>query len=204
MVRTRTIIPILAAALLLASATLAAEEFESHYSSVAIENCRTVDKAKPGDGEWQVWACEGRAGLAVVRSAADLRETVSIGRSVAAARQEPAANAWFGPFNLAGDTIEWRKEKGAKAPFAVIQRWSVSDSENIDATGRPTPYGLLIVTRLPPGPVCHTAIIDVKENAEPNSLARKIADENARAFRCGTDPVLAAGNRGRAIELIRP
>jgi hypothetical protein len=191
-------------ALLLASAPLAAEEFESHYSSAAVASCRTIDKAKPGDGEWHMWACNGSAGLTILRSAADLRETVSIGRSVAAARKEPAASAWFGPFNLAHDTIEWRSVRGAKAPFAIIQRWTVSDSENIDSKGRPTPHGLLIVTRLPPGPVCHVAYIDVKANRDPNTLARQAADARARQFRCAVDSIFVAGERGRAIELILP
>ena len=139
-----------------------------------------------------------------LRSAADLRETVSIGRSAAAARKEPAASAWFGPFNLAHDTIEWRSVRGAKAPFAIIQRWTVSDSENIDSKGRPTPYGLLIVTRLPPGPVCHVAYVDVKANRDPNTLARQAADAHAQEFRCAVDSVFVTGERGRAIELILP
>jgi hypothetical protein len=190
--------------LLLAPPTHAAETFESHYTSIAVNSCRTVDQAKPGEGEWHIWSCKGRAGFVVVRAEADLREIVSVGRTVEAAREEPAAKAWFGPFNLAGDTIEWRSVKGAKAPFAIIQRWTVSDSENPDSEGMPKPYGLLIVTRLPPGPVCHVALVDANENPDHNTLARRVADERARTFRCETDSVVVVGKRGRAIELTGP
>jgi hypothetical protein len=191
-------------ALTVASAAHAAEKIESQYTSVAVDSCRTVDAAKPGEGEWHIWSCKGLAGLIVVRAEADLREIVSVGRTVEAARDEPAAKIWFGPFNLAGDTIEWRRVSGAKAPFAIIQRWTVSDSENPDSDGAPKPFELMIVTRLPPGPVCHVALVDARENADHNALARRAADEIARGFRCETDQVKVVGKRGRAIELLGP
>jgi hypothetical protein len=59
----------------------------------------------------------------------------------------------------------------------------------------------MVVTRLPPGPVCHVAYVDVRANRDPNLLARQAADTLAPAFRCGEDKVRVIGNRGRAIEL---
>ena len=50
-----------------------------------------------------------------------------------------------------------------------------------------------MVTRLPPGPVCHVAYIDVRANPNPNELARNTADEFARDFKCGKDEVRIAG-----------
>jgi hypothetical protein len=191
-------------ALSTASASQAAEKFESQYTSVAVDSCRTVDAAKPGEGEWHIWSCKGLAGFVVVRAEADLREIISVGRTIEAARDEPAAKTWFGPFNVAGDTIEWRSVTGTKVPFAIIQRWTVSDSENPDADGAPKPFELLIVTRLPPGPVCHVALIDARENPDHNALARRAADEIARGFRCDTEQVKVVGKRGRAIELLGP
>jgi hypothetical protein len=60
---------------------------------------------------------------------------------------------------------------------------------------------MLVVTRLPPGPVCHVAYIDVQANPHANELARKAADELARGFNCGKDEVKVIGERGRAVEL---
>jgi hypothetical protein len=202
--RLRSIESALLLALVASSASYAAERFESHYTSVAVDSCRTVDEAKPGEGEWHIWSCKGLAGLVVVRAEADLREIVSVGPTVEAAREEPAAKTWFGPFNLAGDTIEWRRVSGAKAPFAIVQRWTVSDSENPDTDGAPKPFEIMIVTRLPPGPVCHVALVDARENPDHNALARRAADEIARGFRCDTDQVKVIGKRGRAIELLGP
>ena len=104
----------------------------------------------------------------------------------------------FSPFNNINDTLEWRTVKGAAAPFAIIQRWTISDSANTDRNGRPLPVGLMVVTRL--SPVCHVAYIDVKANTDPNVLARQAADQSARTFDC-KDKAAIVGQRGRAIEL---
>ncbi len=60
---------------------------------------------------------------------------------------------------------------------------------------------MLVVTRLPPGSVCHVAYVDVKANPDANELARKAADEVARGFKCGEDEVKVIGDRGWAVEL---
>jgi hypothetical protein len=42
--------------------------------------------------------------------------------------------------------VEWRSLKGAALPFALIQRWNISDGENPGKDGRPGRNALLIVT----------------------------------------------------------
>ncbi len=86
----------------------------------------------------------------------------------------------------------------------MIQRWHIADNADEDKAGRPIAKQMLVVTRLPPGPVCHVAYIDVKANANSNDLAREAADTFARDFKCGKDKVKAYGNNGRAIELALP
>ncbi|MFL6802822.1 MAG: hypothetical protein ACJ8FM_02460 [Xanthobacteraceae bacterium] len=180
----------------------AAQEFISQYTSADTRKCRKVERVKVGDTEYAAaWACKALAGYLVVVSEEDLRTTVSVGKSVTAAAREPAASQGFGPFNFTYDTVEWRSLKGAALPFALIQRWNISDGENPGKDGRPGRNALLIVTRLPPGPVCHIAYVDVKANREPNALARTAADDTARNFDCAKDKVRIVGERGRAIEL---
>jgi hypothetical protein len=60
-----------------------------------------------------------------------------------------------------------------------------------------------VVTRLPPGAVCHGAYVDVAANPDPNELARKAAFEIARDFKCGKDEVQFIGARGRSAELAK-
>ena len=88
-------------------------------------------------------------------------------------------------------------------PFAIIQRWLIADIDAPDKGGRPTDKGLLVVTRLPPGAVCHVAYVDVAANPNPNELARKAADDIARDFKCGKDEVQFVGARGHAAELAK-
>lgn len=180
-----------------------AEEIRSDYTSTAEKACKKVKAAKPGEeGEWSQWSCPGRGGYRVSVFEADLRMTVSVGHTIAAAEKEPAASESFGPFNLAKDTVEWRSAAGK--PFAIIQRWTIADNENLEKSGRPASVPILVITRLPPGPVCHVAYIDGQANADANVLARKAADETARAFRCGTDTAAIVGKPGRGTALARP
>jgi len=130
----------------------------------------------------------------------DLRETVSVGRNRALADKEPAAKKWFGPFSSAGTTVEWRAQRAKSRPYAIIQRWSLADNNDVDKDGRPRDKQMLVVTRLPPDGVCHIAYIDVAANANANELARKAAD-TIRKFDCAKDKVQIIGTAGRATEL---
>jgi hypothetical protein len=191
----------LAAALLLAVAGthVWAAEMVSVYGSTADKACKKVESSKPGEGEWVVQTCPGAGGYVIRLAVDDLRTTVSAGTSLAAAAKEPAATQGFRTFNRVHDTVEWRGVKG-EPPFAFIQRWRLNDPMRFeDALGV---VSLLVVTRLPPGPVCHAAYVDVKANADKaNELARKAAEEIARGFKCGSDTVHIVGERGRAVEL---
>jgi hypothetical protein len=175
-----------------------AQTFGSSYTSTAPKDCRVKSAGNGVDGS-TIRVCPGKAGLMVVISEDDLRESVSAGRTRAAADKEPAAEASFGPFNSTTKTVEWRATDGK--PFAIIQRWHIADNTDEGKDGRPIAKPLLVVTRLPPGPVCHVAYIDVKANPDANELARKAADETARSFLCGKDAVKVIGVTGRAVEL---
>ena len=145
--------------------------------------------------------CPGKAGLSVLISEDDLRETVSVGKSRTAAANEPAAQVWFEPFNSSLTTVEWRM--AGHKPFAIIQRWLIADNADRDVKDRPRDKAMLAVTRLPPGAVCHVAYIDVAANPNANELARKAADELARDFQCSWDQVKIIGTSGRAVELAK-
>jgi len=168
------------------------------YTSTAPKNCRPVGKPGELDGS-AMRVCPGKAGLVVLIAEDDLREVVSVGRSRKAAAAEPAAKIWFAPFNSSENTVEWRA--AGTRPFAIIQRWHIADGSDPDKQGRPNTKAMLVVTRLPPGPVCHVAYVDAIANPNANELARKAADDFARSFTCGKDEVKVMGTRGRAVEL---
>ena len=175
-----------------------AQTFGSLYTSTAPKDCRMIGKPSELDGSTTRF-CPGKSGLGVLISEDDLRETVSAGRNRAAAAKEPAAQAWFGPFNSTTNTVEWRAVDGK--PFAIIQRWHIADNSDEDKNGRPIAKPMLAVTRLPPGAVCHVAYVDAQAN--PNELARKAADEFARNFTCGVDEVKVIGETGRAVGMAK-
>jgi hypothetical protein len=177
-----------------------AQTFSSSYTSTAPKDCRTIGKPRDLDGG-TTQVCPGKSGLVVLISEDDLRQTVSVGPTHTAAAKEPAAEAWFAPFNSTAHTVEWRAVDGR--PFAIIQRWLIADNNDPDKTGSPTTKPMLAVTRLPPGPVCHVAYIDGQANRNVNELARQAADEFARDFKCGKDEVKVVGEKGAAVSLAK-
>lgn len=175
-----------------------AQSVGSSYSSTAPKDCRQIGKPSDLDGS-TTRVCPGKGGLVVLIAEDDLREVVSVGRNRKQAAEEPAANVWFAPFNSSQTTIEWRI--AGTRPFAMIQRWHIADNSDPDRQGRPNTKAMLVVTRLPPGPVCHVAYVDAIANPTANELARKAADDFARGFVCGKDEVKIIGTPGRAVEL---
>ena len=175
-----------------------AQSVVSSYTSTAPKDCRQIGKPSDLDGS-TTRVCPGKDGLVVLIAEDDLREIVSVGRNRKLAAEQPAADVWFAPFNSSENTVEWRT--AGEKPFAIVQRWHIADNTDLDKQGRPKTKAMLVVTRLPPGPVCHVAYVDAIANPTANELARKAADDFARGFTCGKDEVKIIGTRGRAVEL---
>jgi hypothetical protein len=194
---------ILALAVLLAVASTAqAIAASSSYTSIADKHCRKFDRLMVDGYEFAATrVCEGRGGYKVFVREDDLREVLTIGKTLKLAGNEPAAGDGYEAFNSYDDAVEWRSGANGK-PYALIVGWSYADNEDKDANGRPMSLPLLVVMRLPPGPVCKVAYIDRAANSSANELARKAADEIAPNFKCGTDTVQILGERGRAIEAL--
>jgi hypothetical protein len=72
-------------------------------------------------------------------------------------------------------------------------RWSTTKP---DDKGDPIRGEVLVVTRLPPGAVCHVGYVDGRANRNANELAREIADKHAREFRCRKDAAVVLGATG--------
>jgi hypothetical protein len=112
------------------------------------------------------------------------------------AAEEPAAKQTLASFNSEGKTIEWRLSRGAGGalkPFAAIMRWNTTVSAD---SGEPVRGEVLVVTRLAPGAVCHIGYVDARANSDANLLARRIADEHAAGFHCGSDKPVILGLTG--------
>ena len=130
--------------------------------------------------------------MPVWMGAGDQRVMISFGPR---AKEEPAAHQTLASFNGEGKTIEWRIEKGSnqKRPFAAIMRWSTTKP---DDKGDQIRGEVLVVTRLPPGAVCHVGYVDGRANRNANELAREIADKHAREFHCRKDTAVVLGAIG--------
>jgi hypothetical protein len=155
---------------------------------------------RPGKAveDYGSWRCAGHGGMAVLVSGGDQRVTISFGPNAA---NEIAAGQTLASFNSEGRTIEWRIERrpdGKRHAFATILRWNTTtlDDEN---DYKQIAGQVLVVTRLPPGGVCHVGYVDGRANPNANELAVEIADRHARSFQCGKDKPIILGVQGKGF-----
>jgi len=186
----RVVLAALVALIPLAAVTSAQpQEIFSAYSFFdADKSCKHTPGREVED--YGSWVCPGHIGLIVRLSAGDQRMQVSFGRTARAAANEEAASQTFPGFNsVYQGNVEWRIEKlpnGKTRPFATILRWNTRTEKDAEREDGKSTGQTLVVTRLDPGGVCHVGYIDGRSEGA-NEAARKLADEKARAFKCGKD-----------------
>ena len=174
---------------LLTGAPASAQEISYVYTKFDAD--KTCKHTKGTDVEdYGSWRCPGYGGLIVYLTAGDQRMQVSFGTSAKKAADEVAAGETFPGFNSVYEgTIEWRIEKlpnGKTRPFATILRWNTRTEDDVKRDDGKSTGRTLVVTRLNPGGVCHVGYVDGRTPGA-NEAARKLADEKARSFKCGTD-----------------
>ena len=73
-------------------ATTTGRAFESKYTSISEKHCRKFNVEKINGSEYAASrVCPGRGGYKVFIDEVDLRETLTVGRTMRQARKEPAA-----------------------------------------------------------------------------------------------------------------
>jgi hypothetical protein len=181
---------IISSLVVLAASSAAAQTIESTFTDFDLKKCQHILGTVEED--YGAWRCKGYDGIAIWMSAGDQRVMISFGPR---AKEEPAAHQTLASFNGEGEKIEWRIEKGEnkKQPFAAIMRWSTT---TLDDKGEQVRGEVLVVTRLPPGAVCHVGYVDGRANQNADELAREIADKRAREFRCCKDAPIVLGTTG--------
>ncbi len=184
----------IAAGICVVDAPAFAQSIEYAYTKIDLKACKhTAGRVADDYGSW---LCKGHEGIPVYITGGDRRAFVSFGQS---AKRQVATRESLMSFNAQGDVVEWRIETlGAKKrPFSAIMRWSTAvQSEEPNSEGKPVRGQVLVITRLDPGGVCHVGYVDGRANPDANELARKVADEKARIFRCGIDTPGTYGKTG--------
>jgi hypothetical protein len=158
-----------------------ASPVKSLYTTVQLKACKPVKRHRDGGA----WLCDGLAGLPVYVAEGDLRQFLSVG---ADAQQRRAATQTLGPFNSIFEsgsdraTIEWRFDRRGdrQIPYAIIVRFhTAQDGRKGD---------VLVVSKVSPTETCHIAYIDALANSDAITLARFVADKQAKAFDCRNQP----------------
>ncbi len=148
----------------------------SVYTKIDEKNCKTIRRAKDGDGEWTISRCKGRNGWQVFLDYDDAREALRLMRGT----QEYRLPHGIGTFNSLGSTIEWRAPaRGAPASVLIFRvRWKDLHTKK--------PGARLVVVRLGAEGACVIGTVDAHMTAI-NLRARRMADRYAGKFRCGRD-----------------
>ena len=159
-----------------------ANPLKSLYTTIDLKTCSKIKRHRDGGA----WRCAGLPGYPVYIAEGDLRQFVSVGID---GERRKAAEQTLGPFNSIFEanstraTIEWRfvRREGRQLPYAAILRFHTSNDERRG--------DVLVVFKVSDKETCHVAHIDALANgADAIVLARKVADEEARAFSCRSDP----------------
>ncbi|MEQ1943830.1 hypothetical protein ABMA32_15555 [Mesorhizobium sp. VNQ89] len=167
-----------------------AGDISSAYTDIDTDKNCSIFSANEEGGEFANFVCDGWRGYPVLIFSGDLRESVLYGFP-AKGRQ-----VWesFSAFNSTGPKIEWRidTEGSTSIPFATIHRWFVSD----DPDNPKKKTEVLVVSKV--GQIgqqdgCVVGLVRASGNAGANDAARKIADDKARGFACGTDKWTVTG-----------
>ena len=147
----------------------------SVYTTFDLDKCSRVDQGNADQGDSGSWVCKGYGNLKIYFAEGDLRSLVAFGKSP---KNHCATAQTFGGFNSAGNTVEWRLNKGK--PIATIQRWTVSVNPEDSSKTK----SFLVITKLEPNDSCHMGVV---EGAFPNAnaKARELADQKSAAFKCG-------------------
>ncbi|WP_011582544.1 MULTISPECIES: hypothetical protein [Chelativorans] len=182
------------AVFLLLAGSSRAQEISSAYTQLdSDQHCAVLDRAEKGDGDWAELVCSGYKGFPVFLSYDDARESLFYGFPPQNGQRDWES---FAAFNSAGPTVEWRIETNGdrELPFATIHRRFVSaDPEKPDVQTE-----VLVVSRVGTHDGqqgCVVGYVVATSNPDANEKARRIADERARAFTCGTDqPAVESGS----------
>jgi len=172
----------LAAPLAFAAAAHAVTRFQrSVYTAFSLADCEALKS--PADGT--AYLCPGLPGFPVYVAEIDGRTFVSTSAEPQTAK---AASQSLGAFNTPfartskRATIEWRFtiRDGRKVPYATIVRYYTALNR--------THGQVLVVTRVAGSAACQAAHVDAMANDQPIVLARRFADDEARAFECSSPP----------------
>lgn len=158
---------------------------ESRLTDLFGRDCEVDASARPASArEEQVKRCPGLGGARVVVTADADQVALGYEWSGRERADEVLRNWSLGP------KLEWRGIRTSRGfePYATLVRASFNGGAG-PSDDRP----VLAVMRVRRGEACVIGFVDVAGNADPEALARRLADARARTFACGRDQPLVEG-----------
>jgi membrane-bound inhibitor of C-type lysozyme len=162
--------------LLSVSTALYAASFDSSYSSIAENDCKTIKSDDYGSTQH----CKGFANMSVVVTDFDTRQDIIIQQQQKTGGKQDFPLALVqtvsSAFSSLGDKIEWRHKRGKpKELVGMIVRFNVA--ENPDKPTKNTSY--LVVSKVLDDQVCVVGKVSPQKGNVQNKHARAMADKSA-------------------------
>ena len=180
-------------AALLAGQPAQADGADVAYSSTSkAKGCRVILQPPPGNQDEHhptILQCGGTAGFGVRIEYLGASVHIKIGKGDLA----KAPLTLGAPYDV-GPMIEWRGVRAAngfRPQTAIIRLIALND--------RQKPVSVLAVLRVEADRTCPAAFIDPAAVPKANEEARIVADRLAGRFRCGSDAVIAIGQKTELI-----
>lgn len=137
--------------------------------------------AASGEAQAPILRCPGPAGVDAFIHREGGVSSISLGDPI-------EGFVSIGQENRLGATMEWRSADGR--PFAGIVRFRLAGEAGGDSLGD---VFAILKTAENGRAGCLVALVDGSVNPQGRDLARRIADERAASFACGTDTATFAG-----------
>jgi hypothetical protein len=185
-------VPLALATLVAYGSVVLAGEFSSTYTNIDFQKtCKILEEIE--EGESISMLCEGYQDYDIHFAEGDLRHAVRFGFL------PDNDNVWqsFGQWNNIGETVEWRLHD--TKPVASILRWFITNMDDNGSTDPARRGQVLVISRVgqpKDKQACIIGYVDALANKDANEVARKVADDLSKSFRCGTDTPRYHGTRG--------
>jgi len=158
----------------------------SVYSRAEGKTCRKAPDSVPEEHETVIERCPGVAGFTVITAYAGTSVRIAIEFRGTEARDEWRLGTGYG----VGSRIEWRgsRDGGIFRPQSgIIRLLSRDDNGKV--------VSVLAVFRVDGRLACPAAWLDVAATPDANAVARRVADGEVVAFKCGSDKPRIVGQQ---------
>ncbi len=138
---------------------------ESLYTSLSDKECKVIQQAEEGEGEWVTKECSGVLGYKLLKITDDDRDSLTL----LYGNEKQPLNLWdyhiTRHFNELGEKVEWRVSGGKAIGLIALLSFTDPESKKIEQR--------LIVVKVRPSKSCVIQVLDASQSVQARTAADK-------------------------------